>query len=201
MCFNTSTWSSFFCKLHVYCHINSAFYSLLFTVRFECLPLCYPAEPECCICLLHNIQKKRRKYSILTLCVGVDIFVKVTPVTTQLGHYLTGQEQRNSQRGDWCTCAGTLGISRGRWAMAHLPLLIALVVVTSWGCSGRAGPRDQPHPQNCQFSSFLGLVLPSAAWKWWLCLAVALRSADVLVALQAATVKLGRGVQKKSHSK
>lgn len=58
--------------------------------------------------------KKRRKYSILTLCVRVDIFVKVTPVTTQLGHYLTGQEQRNSQRGDWCTCPGTPGISRGR---------------------------------------------------------------------------------------
>lgn len=57
-CSHSATRPYFFCTLHVYCHRDSAFYNLLFTVTFECL--CYPAEPERCICLLHNIKKKKR---------------------------------------------------------------------------------------------------------------------------------------------
>lgn len=58
-CSHSATRPYFFCTLHVYCHRDSAFYNLLFTVTFECL--CYPAEPERCICLLHNIKKKKNK--------------------------------------------------------------------------------------------------------------------------------------------
>lgn len=60
-CSHSATRPYFFCTLHVYCHRDSAFYNLLFTVTFECL--CYPAEPERCICLLHNIKKKKEQNS------------------------------------------------------------------------------------------------------------------------------------------
>lgn len=168
MCFNTSTWSSFFCKLHVYCHIKSALYSLLFTVNFECLPLCYPAEPECCICLLHNIQKEKKKFHTYFVCQsGYFCYHNFSDHRAGVLPHRQGTE-KFPERWLQLTCPGIMGISCGRWAMAHSPLLITLVVATGWSCSGQAGHGDHACANFlCSWASCCPLLLGSGGYVWW----------------------------------
>lgn len=49
-------------------------------VSFECLPLCYPTEPECCISVVDNMPEKN-KIPYLP-CVLELVFCKADQVVT-----------------------------------------------------------------------------------------------------------------------
>lgn len=80
MCFNTCSLSLFFCKLHVYCHIKSAFYNLFLWSVLNVFLFCYLTEPECCISVVHHMQKEN-KIPYLT-CVLESVFCKADQVVT-----------------------------------------------------------------------------------------------------------------------
>lgn len=49
-------------------------------VSFECLPLCYLTEPECCISVVHNMQKENK--TKFRTCVLELVFCKADQVVT-----------------------------------------------------------------------------------------------------------------------
>ena len=68
-------------------------------VSFECLPLCYPTEPECCICLVHDVWRENKTRFLTYLVCQSQCFVRLAQVVTtegeESGYYLTGKEQRD----------------------------------------------------------------------------------------------------------
>lgn len=83
--------------------------------------LCYPTEPECCICLVHNMRKENKTKFHMYLVCWSWCFVRLTYVVTtegeESGHYVMGKQQRHIpwERCD-CGIPGQKATELGIWA-------------------------------------------------------------------------------------